>query len=135
MAELFFKELIAECGVSDRFSVDSCATSGYEVGNPVYPPALKTLRAHGVSGSHTARMITPDDLAKSDYVLVMDEDNLRAVTRLAQEGERGKISKLCSFTARPRDVADPWYTGDFEKAYADIKDGCAAFLDYILKKD
>ena len=100
MAELFFKDLIAVCGVSDRFCVDSCATSGYEVGNPVYPPALKTLRAHGVSGNHTARIITPDDLAKSDYILVMDEENLRAVTRLAKDGERGKIRKLCSFTAR-----------------------------------
>lgn len=133
MAELIFKKMIAERGVSDRFAVDSCATSGYEIGNPVYSPALQTLRAHGVSGNHTARRITHDDLAKSDYVLVMDEDNLRAVTRLAQESERGKVRKLCSFTARPRDVADPWYTGDFEQAFADIEEGCAAFLDFVLK--
>ena len=85
MAELMFKKLISDRGVSDRFIVDSCATSGYEVGNPVYPPALRTLRLHGVEGTHTARRSTTDDLAQSDHVLVMDEDNLLAVTRLALE--------------------------------------------------
>lgn len=133
MAELIFKKLVQERGVRDRFSIDSCATSGYEVGNAVYPPALRVLRAHGVEGNHTARRITPLDLAQNDYVLVMDEENLRAVNRLAQANERGKIRKLCSFTDRPRDVADPWYTGDFERAYADIREGCAAFLDFVLE--
>lgn len=133
MAELVFADLIEKRGVRDRFTVTSCATSGYEIGNPIYPPARQTLRRHNIAGEHTARRITQEDISSGDYILVMDEGNLRDVSYIAGEGARGKIFKLCAFTDNPRDVADPYYTRDFERAYADILDGCTAFLDWALK--
>ncbi|MCI9032383.1 MAG: low molecular weight phosphotyrosine protein phosphatase [Clostridia bacterium] len=131
VAELVFKKLIREKGVEDMFEVSSCGTSGCEAGSSIYPPAAATLSRHGVEGSHTARKITRKDIEDSDYILVMDDDNMRGLKRVASIDEQKKIFKLCSFTSRPRDVADPWYTRDFETAYADILDGCTAFLEKV----
>ena len=134
MAELIFKQLVNERGLSLSFNISSCGTSDCEEGNPIYYPAQKTLSAHNIAGSHTARQITYKDIKNNDYILVMDSSNLLDILRLTC-GEYGeKIFKLCSFTSRPRDVADPWYTRDFEKAFADIYDGCKCSLDYILKE-
>ena len=134
MAELVFKKMLKERGLEGDFTVTSSATSEYEVGNPIYPPARKTLLAHGVDGSHTARQLTLRDVINADYILVMDSENLLDVLRLTggQFGE--KIFKLCSFCAEPRDVADPWYTRDFERAYSDIYDGCEKFLEYLKER-
>ncbi len=131
MAELIFKDIIARENLDDRFVVSSCATSSYEVGNPVYPPAARTLKAHGITGEHRARRITRADLAENDFVLVMDSQNLADVLSLAGEEYCGKVYKLCSFTSVPRDVSDPYYTRDFERAFADITDGCRAFLGWL----
>ncbi len=134
MAELIFKKLVEERGLSGSFEITSRGTSDYEEGNGIYPSAQKTLEKHGISGTHVSRQLIKKDVINSDYVLVMDSSNLMDVLRLTG-GEYGeKIFKLCSFTSKPRDVADPWYTRDFEKAYSDITDGCACFLERVLNE-
>lgn len=134
MAELVFKNLIEERGVAQSFRVSSRGTSDCEEGSQIYPPAQRTLAQHNIGGAHVARQITKKDVINCDYVLVMDSQNLFDLLRMTG-GEYGeKIFKLCTFTNRERDVADPWYTRDFEQAFCDIVDGCEGFLNYIFKK-
>lgn len=134
MAELILKDIVEKRGLSRSFHITSCATSNEEVGNPVYPPAARELARHGIYGTHRARRITKDDISENDYILVMDSNNLANVLRLAEGANAKKVFKLCSFTQNPRDVSDPWYTRDFEKAFEDISDGCNAFLEYLLRE-
>lgn len=129
MSELVFKDLIKKQGYSNQFEVTSCATSRYELGSPIYHKATETLKKHGIAGSHIARQIDTHDL-KSDFILVMDSSNYTDVLRI-NEIQKEKVHKLCDFTKNPRDVADPWYTRDFETAYNDILDGCKSFLQYL----
>ena len=134
MAELVFKKMVEERGLKSSFNISSFGTSDCEEGNPVYPPIKRTLESHGVAGTHVARQISLKDVINNDYILVMDSENLFDVLRLTSGEFGSKIFKLCSFTSRPRDVADPWYTRDFEKAYNDVYDGCKCFLEYLLNK-
>ncbi len=134
MGELILKSMVAEKNLAGEVEVDSFGTSDWEVGNPVYPPIQTILREHGIVGSHRAKQLTKYEVMNADYVLVMDSSNLIDVLRIAGAEHSGKIYKLCSFTDNPRDVADPWYTRNFEKAYSDVSDGCKCFLDYIIKK-
>lgn len=134
MAELVFKNMIKERELSSSFNVTSFGTSDCEEGNPIYPPAKRTLIMHGIAGNHIAKQISLADIKNNDFILCMDNGNYFDLLQLAGENYAGKIFKLCSFTDRPRDVADPWYTRDFEKAFADITDGCAAFLDFVLRE-
>lgn len=133
-AELVFKKIIKERKLELSFRVSSFGTSDCEEGNPIYPPAKRTLEAHGVEGEHTARQISLKDIINNDYILVMDSENLLSLLNLTGGKYGEKIFKLCSYTPRPRDVSDPWYTRNFEKAYADIAEGCNCFLDYLLKE-
>lgn len=130
MAEFIFKKLADGRGLSDMLEVSSRATSDEESGNPIYPPAARALAAHGVYGEHRARKLTREEAATADLIVGMDESNIRNISRICGGMYSDKIRRLCDFTARPRDVADPWYTRDFEKAYEDISDGCSALLDY-----
>lgn len=134
MAELIFKQMVEERNLSRSFAITSCGTSDCEEGSQIYPPAKLTLEKHLISGTHTARQITLKDVINNDYILVMDSSNLLDILRLTGGKFGEKIFKLCSFTSAPCDVADPWYTRDFEKAFADIKDGCNGFLNFILKE-
>lgn len=134
MAELILKKMVKERGIASSFEITSCGTFSYDEGTPIYDPAVRTLRAHGVEGDHTARKITRENVEKSDYLLVMDENNYRDVVEFAGEDGKGKIFLLLSFTPRGGVVADPWFTHDFEKAYSDIEEGCRCFLDFVLKK-
>ena len=133
MAELIFKKLVSDVGLELEFTADSCGTSDCEEGNGIYEPAKRTLAAHGIFGRHTARQLTRADIIDNDYILVMDSSNLLDVLRFAGEANRGKVYKLLSFASSLADVADPWYTRDFERAYSDISNGCAALLDYLIK--
>ncbi|MDE6104655.1 MAG: low molecular weight phosphotyrosine protein phosphatase [Clostridia bacterium] len=134
MAELIFKDMVKERELALSFNITSFGTSDCEEGSQIYPPTKHTLNMHAISGSHIAKQISLKDIINNDYILVMDSSNLFDLLRLTG-GEFGdKIYKLCSFTDNPRDVADPWYTRDFEKAFSDISDGCRAFLDYLLKE-
>lgn len=134
MAELIFKNMVEERGLALSFRITSFGTSEYEEGNGIYPAAKKTLTNHGIPGNHVSKQLSLKDVINNDYILVMDGGNLFDVLRLTGGKFGEKIAKLCSFTSNPRDVADPWYTRDFEKAFSDIEDGCAGFLDYLLKE-
>ena len=133
MAEFVMKKLVKDKGVENQFVIASAATSYEEIGNPVYPPARAKLAEHGISckGKYAVR-VTPDDYDKYDYIVVMDRSNLRNITRIVGEDRDNKISLLMSFTGSDSDVADPWYTGDFETTWRDVWAGCNALLDRIL---
>ena len=134
MGELIFRSMVKERELESFFRISSFGTSDCEEGNPVYPPAKKTLIMHGIPGNHTAKQLSLKDVINNDYILVMDSGNLMDILRLTGGKFGEKIFKLCSFTSDPRDVADPWYTRDFERAFNDIEDGCKSFLDYIIKE-
>lgn len=129
MAELVFKRMISDRGVSDKFFVESRATSAEELGNPVYPPARRELSRHGISSEGKyAIQLTRLDYDKYDLIIGMDSANMRNMHRLFGADPMNKIKKLMEYTDRGGDVADPWYTGDFEVTYRDVCDGCEALL-------
>ena len=126
------RHLVAEAGREDEFVIDSCATSREEIGNDIYPPAKRCLSAHGVPFTrHAARQITKEDYDKFDLILCMDEYNIRNLARVLGQDlmqqdavlPHPKIRRLLH-----RDVADPWYTGDFEATYRDLVEGCTALV-------
>ena len=132
MAEFVMKDMAAKAGAGERFVIDSAATSTEELGNPVYPPARRELAAHGVfCGPHTARQMTRADYDKYDLLIGMDSANIRNMTRICGGDPAGKIARLLDGTPRPRDIADPWYTGDFQSTWDDLLEGCTALLDRL----
>ena len=135
MAEFIMKDLVKKSKTAASFLIESAAVSDEETGNPVYPPARRTLAKHGVPcGEHAARRMTKTDYARYDFLIGMDESNLRAMRRICGGDPEGKLSLLLSHAGREGDVADPWYTGDFEAAWNDIAAGCRGLLGEILKK-
>ena len=134
MAEFVFLELARRAGVSDRFEVASAATSREEIGNDMYPPAKACLRAHGIPFSRRrARQVTRRDYDDYDLLIIMEDYNRRNLRRILPDDPDGKVRTLMSFTGHDRDVADPWYTDDFETAYDDILQGCTALLKDCLQ--
>ena len=132
MAEAIFSRMAGERGIAHLFNVRSFATSSYERGNPVYPPAANTLAAHGMVGfSHRSQPLGVADIASSDYVLVMDGINYADVSHMAGQRYSGRVFRLGGFLAPPEDISDPYYTRDFEKAYSQISRSCAAFIEYL----
>ena len=133
MAEFIFKDLIKKRGVSDRFVVASCATSTEELGNPVYPPARRELAAHGLdcSGKYAVQL-KKSDYENYDYLIAMDTNNGRNIMRIIGSDKDDKVTKLMSYTNRGGDVADPWYSGDFETCYNDIYEGCCGLLEKLI---
>ncbi len=135
MAEFVMKKLVSERGLNEKFEIASCATSTEEIGNPVYPPAVKKLAEHGISAKgKTARQMTLSDYSHFDYIVAMDRFNLRNMARFVGGDVDKKVSLLMDFSDRPGDVADPWYTGDFNKTWDDVYEGCTGLLEHILKK-
>ncbi len=133
MAEFVLKQKVSELGRSDEFEIASAATSREEIGNPVYPPARRMLQTHGIScAGKTARQMTRADYAYYDYIIAMDRNNLRNLERLIGPDVDHKISLLMDYTNTPRDVADPWYTGDFQATWDDVQEGCDGLLQEIL---
>ncbi len=127
--------LIRQRGLEGRLSADSAATSGEEIGNPIYPPAARKLREKGVPVlPHAARRMTAGDYAGYDLLIGMDDANIRNMNRIAGGDPDGKIRRLMDYTARPGEVADPWYTRDFESAWRDVSEGCQALLDALEKR-
>ena len=134
MAEFVMKHLVEEKGLQDLFEIASAATSTEELGNPVYPPARRKLAEHGIGcQGKTARQMTMDDYHHYDYVIVMDRNNVRNLHRLLGGDPDQKISLLMDYTRRPGQVADPWYTGDFEATWIDVLEGCEGLLESIMK--
>ena len=129
MAELVMKDLVQKAGLSDHFYIESAATSTEEIGNEVYPPAKRKLAEHGIScKGKTARQMTRSDYQRFDLLIGMDDWNIRNMTRIAGGDPEGKIHKLLDYTARKGDVADPWYTGDFDATWRDVTEGCRELL-------
>lgn len=145
MAEFIMKKLVKEAGRQDEFFIESAATSTEEIGNPVYPPARQILKNHGIDPKgKTARQMTVRDFETFDYIVLMDKNNLRnlrwilpreiydkeCLPKMNEPFSRRlqKVSLLLDYTENPRDVADPWYTGDFETTWNDILDGCKHLL-------
>lgn len=132
MAEFVMKALVAEAGLTDLFEISSAATSREEIGNDIYPPAQQKLREKGIPfSSRHARQITQEDYRYYDSIIAMDQNNLNWLRRILGEDKEQKISLLLSFVGLRRDVADPWYTGDFEATYRDIATGCKALLQHL----
>ena len=130
MAEFVMKALVRSRGLEDEYHIESAAVSDEETGNPIYPPAKRCLNQHGVpfDNSKRARKITPADYSRFDRIICMDASNLRLIRRIIPSDPEGKMHLLMSYTGRSRDVADPWYTGDFETTFQDILEGCEAML-------
>ena len=134
MAEFVMKDLVKRAGLEDRFFIESAATSTEEiwggVGNPVYPPARQKLAEHGLScDGKRARQITKEDYEKYDLIIGMDHNNLKAIRRIC--GRDDKTHLLMDYAGESRDVADPWYTGDFDSTWDDVLKGCAALLEQL----
>lgn len=129
MAEFVMKDLVQKAGLTDHFYIESAATSTEEIGNEVYPPAKRKLAEHGIScKGKTARQMTRSDYQCFDLLIGMDDWNIRNMTRIAGGDPEGKIHKLLDYTARKGDVADPWYTGDFDATWRDVTEGCRELL-------
>ena len=129
MAEFVMKDLVEKAGLADEFTIASAATSTEEIGNPVYPPVRQLLTRHGIScAGKTARQLQRGDYAAWDLFIGMDMANLRNMTRLFGGDPEGKVHALLDYTHRPGEVADPWYTGDFESTWRDVVEGCTGLL-------
>lgn len=133
MAEFIMKDIVAKAGLADKFWIESASTSTEEIGNEVYPPAKHKLAQHGIScKGKTARQMTGNDYSKFDLLIGMDEYNIRNMVRICKGDPEGKIHKLLDYTARRGDVADPWYTRDFDATWRDVTEGCQSLLDSLM---
>lgn len=132
MAEFIFKDMIEKEGVANQFQIASAATSSEEIGNPVYPPARRKLAELGISceGKRAVQMKRAD-YERYDYLLAAESRNIVNMKRIVGGDAEQKMHRLLDFSDSPRDIADPWYTGDFNMACRDIEEGCQAFLTYL----
>ena len=133
MAEFVIKDLVNKKGMADQFEIASAATSTEEIGNPVYPPAKRKLKEHGIfCEGKTARQMTKEDYTYYDYIIAMDRFNLKNMARFVGNDPDNKVSLLMDFTSHPGDVADPWYTGDFDATWDDVNEGCVGILKKLI---
>ena len=136
MAEFILKDLVKKAGLEAQFQIASAATSREEIGNPVYPPARRKLAEHGIScDSHSARQLTNGDYEKYDLLIGMDKANLRDMYRICGGDFADKMHLLMDYTDHPGDVADPWYTENFETTWQDVLAGCQGLLRSLTAKE
>lgn len=136
MAQSVMWDLICKKGLSSSFHVDSAATSREEIGNGVHYGTKNILREKGVPCiEHYARQMVKSEYNEYDYILVMDSNNVRNIMRIIGSDSDKKVYKLLEFAGSSRDIADPWYTGNFETTYNDVVEGCSALLEHIIKND
>ena len=130
MGEFLLKALVKARGLEKQYYIESAAVSREEIGNPIYPPAKRCLHEHGIwfDPDKRARQVTRADYDRFDRIICMDAWNLRLIKRIIPDDPQGKIHLLMSYTGVGRDVADPWYTDDFETAFQDILEGCDAMI-------
>lgn len=129
MAEFVMKDMVKKAGLEDEFYIESAAISAEELGNPVYPPARKLLAQHGINCSgKVARQMKKYDYDAFDLLIGMDRSNLRGMHRICGGDFEDKMRLLLDYTDRPGNVADPWYTRDFEATWRDVQEGCAGLL-------
>lgn len=136
MAEFVMKDLVGKKRLSDKFHIESAATSTEEIGNEVYPPAKRKLAEHGIScKGKTARQMTRNDYSRFDLIIGMDQWNIRNMNRICGGDPERKIRMMMDFTNRPGEVADPWYTGDFDATWHDVTEGCEGILAWVEKQE
>ena len=136
MAEFIFKEMINKKGLSKEFIIKSAATSYEEIGNDMYYDAKEKLIQKNIPFTkREATRITPEDYKMYDYIIGMEESNIRNIERIVGKDIDNKIYKLLDFSESPRDIADPWYTGNFEITYNDIVEGCNGFIKYLENRN
>lgn len=132
MAEYMCKDKVKKLGLGDQFHIASAATSREEIGNGVYPPAKKKLKSVGITAdNHHARQVTKEDYDTYDYLLVMERYNIPNLMRILKDDPKKKVYRLLDFTEKAGDIADPWYTGDFETTYQDIERGLEGFFHML----
>lgn len=134
LSESVFTYKVKELGLEELFTIDSFATSREEIGNPPHRGTVNKLREVGIPlVPHRAKQISLEDYDKFDYIIGMDEVNIKYLNRMLKNDPDGKIYKFLSFSGSGRDIADPWYTGDFDETYKDVIEGCEGFLKYLTK--
>ncbi len=132
LSQSVFSYMVKERGLEDLFYIDSFATSTEEIGNPPHRGTVNKLREVGIPlVPHRAKQITRGDYEEFDYIIGMDEWNMKNLNRMLNGDPEGKVYKLLSFAGSSRDIADPWYTGNFDITYDDVLEGCEGFLDYL----
>lgn len=132
MAQFVLQDMVEKKGIAQFFTIDSAATSREEIGNDVHHGTRRVLEEQGVPcGHHSARQIKPSDANEWDYFIGMDEANIRNMRRMLGKDADARIYKLLEFAGSSADVADPWYTGDFETTYDDVVAGCRGFLRWL----
>ena len=132
MSKYIFKDMVEKRGLSHEFYIDSCATSYEEIGNPVYPPARQELNKHGIScNGHAARKLIKSDFEEFDYLIAMEQYNLRNIRREFGDELASKVTLLLDYTDTPGDIDDPWYSGGFDITYKEIVHGCDSFLSQL----
>ena len=134
MAQSVFTHLVNQLCLQNQFEINSAATSREEIGNPPHHGTVTKLRQVGIPlVPHRAVQMTKADYQYYDYLIGMDTANIRNMNRIAGGDRDGKIYKLPSFAGLSKDIADPWYTGNFDETYNDVLEGCEAFLDYLMR--
>ena len=134
MAEYVMKYLVEQRGVAEQFFIDSAGTSAEETGNPVHHGTRRRLQQAGIPcGGHRARQMTAADYDRFDLLIGMEESNLRSMRRITGGDPAGKIRRLLDYTSRGGDIADPWYTGNFDATFDDVWEGCQALLEWCLE--
>ncbi|MEG2075500.1 MAG: low molecular weight protein-tyrosine-phosphatase [Victivallaceae bacterium] len=134
MAEFVMKKMVCEANLSENFCISSAATSREELGNGVYPPVKRLLAEHNISCSgKRARQLTTADYENYDFIIGMDNANIRNIRRICNGDPSGKIRMLLDFTETPSEVADPWYSGDFSATWKDVNNGCIGLLNDCRK--
>ena len=134
MAEFVMKKMVGEAGLGDSFEIASAATSSEEIGNGVYPPVRRLLNADGIDCSaKKARKMTRHDYDYYDHIVYMDRYNEANILRIIGNDDKGKLCRLLDLTACPGDIADPWYSGNFELTWHQVHDGCSALLDSLTR--
>ncbi|WP_101696596.1 low molecular weight protein-tyrosine-phosphatase [Clostridium minihomine] len=132
MAEFVMKDLVQKQGLSRSFSIASAATSTEEIGNPVHRGTVAKLKEYEIcAGGKYAVQLNRSDYDRYDYLLGMDSPNIRNMVRILGKTDRQKVRRLLDFSPHPRDIADPWYTGNFDITYDDVLEGCEALLEYL----
>ena len=132
LAQSVFTHMVAQRGLSDLFEIDSAATSTEEIGNTPHGGTVAKLREMGIPlVPHRARQVTKSDYEKFDYLIGMDDWNMRNMKRMLGDDPQGKMFKLLEFAGSGRDIADPWYSENFDPTYVDVKEGCEGLLKYL----
>lgn len=132
MAEFVLKDMVAALGIAEKFTIASAATSSEEIGNPPHPGAIKQLAAAGIGmEGKRAVQIKRADYDRYDYLIGMDHYNIHNMHRVFGGDPDGRIFMMLAFAHDDRDISDPWYTGDFESTYRDVREGCVALLNYL----